>query len=121
MSDWPDPTRPGVPLNPERDGWHWMKGNIGKLIAAQYFAAKENGWPERPTWLRDNVRFCHYLGPVLTPDETAALEARIAGLESALRRIIGTLDDPTGGQHVADMRAASSVAIAALAGGKKDA
>ena len=49
-----------------------------------------------------------------------ALEARIAELEAALRQIIGTLDDPTGGQHVADMRAASTIAIAALEGGKKD-
>lgn len=29
MSDpngWPDPQRPGVPMNPERDGWHIVNG-----------------------------------------------------------------------------------------------
>lgn len=33
----------------------------------------------------------------------------------ALRQILGTLDDPTGGEHVADMRRASDIARAALA------
>ena len=50
----------------------------------------------------------------------AALQRRIAELEAALRQMIGILDDPTGGQHVADMRAASSIAISALAGGKDE-
>lgn len=50
----------------------------------------------------------------------AVMEARIAELEAALWRIVGTLDDPTGGQHVADMRKASFIAIAALAGGKDE-
>lgn len=47
-------------------------------------------------------------------------DERIAELEAALWRIVSTLDDPTGGQHVADMRTASVIAIAALKGGKDD-
>lgn len=39
---------------------------------------------------------------------------RIKKLEAALRQVIGILDDPTGGQHVADMRSAALVARAAL-------
>lgn len=46
--------------------------------------------------------------------------ARIAELEAALWRIVGTLDDPTGGQHVSDMRTASVIAIAALEGRRDD-
>ncbi|ANA14196.1 hypothetical protein [Acetobacter oryzifermentans] len=23
-TNWPDPNRPGVPMFPERDGWHWL-------------------------------------------------------------------------------------------------
>lgn len=26
MTNWPDPARPGVPLNSERDGWHIVNG-----------------------------------------------------------------------------------------------
>jgi hypothetical protein len=25
-NNWPDPTRPGYPLEPEEDGWHWLIG-----------------------------------------------------------------------------------------------
>jgi hypothetical protein len=35
-------------------------------------------------------------------------------LRAALRSIIGALEDPQGGQHVADMRAATNIARAAL-------
>jgi hypothetical protein len=45
-----------------------------------------------------------------------AQAARIAELEAALQHIIKALEDPTGGQHVFDMRFASSVASAALEG-----
>jgi hypothetical protein len=44
------------------------------------------------------------------------LWARKEVLEKALRQVVGILDDPTGGQHVADMRSAASVARAALEG-----
>jgi hypothetical protein len=47
------------------------------------------------------------------------LDDRIEKLESALREIIGALDDPKGGQHVYDMRNASYIARKAL-GGKDD-
>ena len=44
----------------------------------------------------------------------------IERLRDALLTIIGALDDPTGGQHVADMRMAASIATTALAGEKAD-
>ena len=44
----------------------------------------------------------------------------IERLRGALLTIIGALDDPTGGQHVADMRMAASIATTALAGEKAD-
>lgn len=36
---WPFPDRIGVPLNPERDGWHW----ISSWVPSQ-------GWKERMPW-----------------------------------------------------------------------
>ena len=45
----------------------------------------------------------------------AAAEACLAEAVEVLRTIVGTLDCPTGGQHVADMRSASAAARAFLA------
>ncbi len=89
---WPYPARPGVPLNPERDGWHWVKTERG-LAPWRW---KEN--PESIMWefgweAGDGVISpayfaalgpCIYLGPCLTPDEATALQARVAELEGAL-------------------------------------
>jgi len=53
-------------------------------------------------------------------EELEEAQDRIAELEAALWRIVGTLDDPTGGQHVSDMRTASVIAITALKRGKDE-
>lgn len=70
---WPDAERPGVPMEPEKDGWHWLQC--------------ENGPPEAHAWSYSNwesggcgvplVRnpCWRYLGPCLTPSEIAAREA----------------------------------------------
>mgnify|MGYP003630905457 CR=1 FL=1 len=39
---------------------------------------------------------------------------RIDALEAALRDVIGMLDDPTGSEHVRDMRGATIIARSAL-------
>lgn len=41
-------------------------------------------------------------------------------LRSALRDVIGMLDDPTGSEHVRDMRGATVIARAALKEGQSD-
>jgi len=33
-SGWPNPERPGVPANSERDGWHWLLFKDGKAAIA---------------------------------------------------------------------------------------
>jgi len=79
---WPDPTRPGVPLNPEKDGWHWLEDTVdgvgtGHLEAAYYVVCAV------PAWYRagnrapiTKIKQWRYLGPALTPEEAAALQAR---------------------------------------------
>lgn len=94
MTNWPDPARPGVPLNPEKDGWHWIKARSDNLKAT---------WREKfpAQWTAGNRHWIHgtyapeyaaenwlYLGPVLTPDEATALQKRVTELEEAL----GTLE-----------------------------
>lgn len=85
---WPDMTKPGVPLNPERDGWHWLETAEGHLLPYNWCPAGEcerGRWPAR--WLFDieaeiDPRTCRYLGPCLTPAEVAA---QVAAAAQAMR------------------------------------
>ena len=40
---WPDPKRPGVPLHPERDGWHWLR-YAGREPEPDRWNAAAQGW-----------------------------------------------------------------------------
>lgn len=96
MSDnnngWPDPSRPGVPLHPERDGAHWIVGWSGTLFVAEWVAdtdAKFGGYFEwaggddYPMGMVENG--WTYAGPCLTPAEHAAAlaDARAQAFEEA--------------------------------------
>jgi hypothetical protein len=69
------PGEPGVPLNPERDGWHWLSAMyyddpIGPPIACFWYAEHQS-WPrlqDKPGNQPVSRGFC-YLGPCLTPAE----------------------------------------------------
>ena len=47
-------------------------------------------------------------------DRIEELEAKLEKAVIGLRNVIGMLDDPTGGEHVRDMRAATMIARTAL-------
>lgn len=87
---WPDPTKPGTPLNPERDGthWLWISQATGALMAFQWHAPPG---PDRVgAWINisRNITTSHpldavrmgltYCAPCLTPSEIAAREAAAA-------------------------------------------
>ena len=95
-NNWPD--KPGVPLNPERDGWHWLKARSDNLKAT---------WREKfpAQWTAGNRHWIHgtyapeyaaenwtYLGPCLTPDQATALQKRVAKLEGLVQCLID--EDP---------------------------
>jgi hypothetical protein len=98
MSDtntWPDPERPGVPLNPERDGWHWLIDASGVAMPIAWTRVRTwtrerngayvaGGWEVQPGTLAGTTR---YLGPVLSPVEvaTAVTAARSAALDEVAR------------------------------------
>lgn len=81
---WPDPARPGVPLNPEKDGWHWVAAAdpaISAQSAPWWWVSDYQHWlpplavsgslpliPSRVQW--------RYLGLCLTPAEVAAYTPR---------------------------------------------
>lgn len=72
---WPDPDAPGVPLNPERDGWHWIVGWSDKLFVAEWDSDQQDYvWfdgGDDPSGMVENG--WTYAGPVLTPAEADAL------------------------------------------------
>jgi hypothetical protein len=90
---WPDPARPGVPLNPERDGWHWLLAMyyddpIGPPISCFWYAEHQS-WPrlqDKPGNQPVSRGFC-YLGPAFTPAEVDARvkEARRDAREKVAR------------------------------------
>ena len=91
MSTWPDPTRPGVPLNPEQDGWHWLKHHEATFsVAVAWYPPA--GWRlNNAPMLPHEVKLlitdcCEYRGPCPTPEELAKIvlrEERARGMEDA--------------------------------------
>lgn len=77
-NNWPD--KPGVPLNPEKDGWHWVKIIHGiSHPRPRLWWSKIDRWELSDGALISPSEFAErwrYLGPVLTPDEAAALQVR---------------------------------------------
>jgi len=73
---WPT-DRPGVPLNPERDGWHWLRTPDDQTAPYEWRTAGEcerGRWPSH--WVSGVDEWkgtdCAYLGPCRTPAEVAA-------------------------------------------------
>jgi hypothetical protein len=92
MSDnnWPDPARPGVPLNPERDGWHWISllGGKDKAQVIEWFADAMR-WDETDWTTDDFGLHTRYLGPILTPAEVDARVKKAVdlGIDIATREL----------------------------------
>lgn len=92
MMEWPYKDRPGVPLCPEQDRWHWVKARPEKLSALRekfpaLWTAGNQHWIRgtyAPEYAAENWL---YLGPVLTPDEAAGLRTRAVKWAG----IVGTL------------------------------
>lgn len=61
----------GRPLNPERDGWHWLRSKITGASYVEKWCADEANWRSGPA-----LNYMHlaaeYLGPCHTPTEVAA-------------------------------------------------
>ena len=119
-NDWPDPARPGWPLNPEKDGWHWVKIIHGiSQPRPRLWWSKIDRWELSDGALISPSEFAErwrYLGLVLTPDETAALQKRCEEAErerDALRRDTSqqvTTDEMVRRlQHLGDWQAADRI------------
>jgi len=89
------PGKPGVPLNPERDGWHWLRTPDENDAPYEW---RGSGECERGRWPAYWVSLdaddwqpaeCTYIAPVLTPAEVDAriVTARKDAREEAARRL----------------------------------
>ena len=123
------PGKPGVPLNPEKDDWHWVRTPEGELVPYNWVPAFEVDlgiWPAQ--WVYDLNEYWPpkdgtYLGPCLTPDQATALQARVAELEGLVAYLCGRNTD-----HIQVALAGNPIVVdtlvkraeAALEGGKKD-
>jgi hypothetical protein len=91
---WPDAARPGVPLNPERDGVHWIMRIKDRPEVRRWYAnwqGSREGWWEGHSADFDATGYiaktATYLGPCLTPTEvrqvrTTALHEAAAACET---------------------------------------
>jgi hypothetical protein len=73
---WPDPSKPGVPMNPERDGWHWVDRPMHGVLPMQWLEIAGGGWVGKHTCLtalEATKAGWLYVGPCHTPAEVAAL------------------------------------------------
>lgn len=90
MNNWPYPDKPGVPLNPERDGWHWLKHPEDLHPVMLGWISELQGWSfgrrHSPKGIVDMGY--QYLGSILLPAEVAAQveQARRQGAE-AMREV----------------------------------
>ena len=91
------PGKPGVPRDPERDGWHWVKIIHGiSQPRPRLWWSKIDRWELSDGALISPSEFAErwrYLGSVLTPDEAAALQKRVAKLEGALDQLLDDMRD----------------------------
>ena len=93
--EWPDPARRGVPLHPEKHGWHIVQeGDLDPEFA--FWRAKPwlehafGCWETKGTedeFEPHEISNWRYLGPALTFDKAAALQARAVKWAG----IVGTL------------------------------
>ncbi|KXV60251.1 hypothetical protein AD948_05735 [Acetobacter senegalensis] len=76
-TNWPNPERPGVPMYPERDGWHLLK-RIDE-DGFDVVGYKKGKWisdeGNKPLSSKYIVRDYKYIAPVLTPAQIAEMLA----------------------------------------------
>jgi hypothetical protein len=110
MSGWPNPDKPGVPLNSDRHGWHWLLQPVTERPWIIAWNPDWNYWGAFPGISPNDMghpklRGYKYLGPVLTPIEADALRLA-ADVQATVSEMRVDLDE--------GFRLAAKVALAAL-------
>lgn len=96
--NWPDPKRPGVPMLPERDGWHWLSNKPNEtLFLAEWthedYSDAETKWfwnmGEEPEEAHE-MSGLYYHGPCPFPDRKNIALSNIETLTDRARTNIMT-------------------------------
>lgn len=92
MNNWPNQDKPGVPLNPEQDGWHFIERDKEvtaiEWISGEWWTGGLGTYGGSYYDVEDIGHNYTYLGPCLMPSEVAAQveQARREGAE-AMREV----------------------------------
>jgi hypothetical protein len=99
MNGWPDKDKPGFPVDPETDGWHWLSNSMDMPCPWRWFS-KERTWghvaqDDLPAEFMSKAK---YLGPALTPAEVADVVEAIgeAAAEAMTAMLNGFTQDSDG-------------------------
>ncbi|OUJ06617.1 hypothetical protein [Acetobacter malorum] len=82
-TNWPNPERPGVPMFPERDGWHWLSNRPNDdPFPAEWshedYCNAETEWSWDMGEEREDayeMKGLYYHGPCLTPTQISEMLA----------------------------------------------
>jgi hypothetical protein len=71
MTDWPDPAHPGKPLNPEKEGPHWLRYEHDGYVEISAFLWERDGYwvKSRHVHYNEWVGRWTYYGPCIPPSE----------------------------------------------------
>jgi hypothetical protein len=88
MSGWPNPNKPGEPLNPNVDGRHWLFDPEHNNFYPLMWIAEISAWASGDAWSPKMIvdAGIEYRGPVLTPAEADALRAENAHLKTLMEQ-----------------------------------
>jgi hypothetical protein len=71
MTNWPDPAHPGKPLNPEKEGPHWLRYEHDGYVEISAFLWERDGYwvKSRHVHYNEWVDRWTYYGPCIPPGE----------------------------------------------------
>lgn len=75
-TNWPDPERPGVPMFPERDGWHWIDTGLASGMRPLFWQSKSQSWFASADTCANRWKHTDswkYHGPCLTPAQISEM------------------------------------------------
>jgi len=107
MSGWPDPDKPGVPLNQDVTGEHYIADSVALWFADLKKWAIIGGSKLQTPELLAGQSWAEYIGPCPTSAEADALRAENARLREALKdsaiMIQACFDAPTNADSLPQM------------------
>jgi hypothetical protein len=99
MNNWPNPDKPGYPVDPETEGWHWL-ANAKDMPWPWFWFAEDCQWETGEFVMTPEVLARYkYLGPALTPAEVAdVVDAIGEAAAEAMTAILNAITQDSDGE-----------------------